>query len=255
VNDKPFTAAEIADDVVAGDRAAAGRHLHRAAFTAVHLHPLRRQHVGAAIEAHRQRHRVRTYAALGRKIATIVAKRLAQLMIDRGARPDAVTLTLGRYATDDSGGAQGVVFIDGSEGATVQLATCCRPIPGDGVVGYLGRGEGLVVHTSECHVGKRLFERDSERWMQVEWADELTRTFETAIMVLVRNGKGVLAQVAAAISQAEADITHLDMGEERASESAELKLLISVRDRLHLADVLRTLRRSSTVLRVWRIKP
>ncbi len=193
--------------------------------------------------------------ALGRKIATIVAKRLAQLMVDRGARPDAVTLTLGRYATDDSGGAQGVVFIDGSEGATVQLATCCRPIPGDGVVGYLGRGEGLVVHTSECHVGKRLFERDSERWMQVEWADELTRTFETAIMVLVRNGKGVLAQVAAAISQAEADITHLDMGEERASESAELKLLISVRDRLHLADVLRTLRRSSTVLRVWRIKP
>ena len=182
--------------------------------------------------------------ALGRKIATIVAKRLAQLMVDHGARPDAVTLTLGRYATDDSGGAQGVVFIDGSEGATVQLAQCCRPIPGDALVGYLGRGEGLVVHTSDCHVGKRLFERDSERWMQVEWAEELTRPFETAVMVLVRNGKGVLAQVASAIAAAEADITHLDMEEQRASESAELKLLISVRDRLHLADVLRTLRRS-----------
>jgi GTP diphosphokinase / guanosine-3',5'-bis(diphosphate) 3'-diphosphatase len=193
--------------------------------------------------------------ALGRKIATIVAKRLAQLMVDRGARPDAVTLTLGRYATDDAGGAQGVVFIDGSEGATVQLGTCCRPIPGDALVGYLGRGEGLVVHTADCHVGKRLFERDSERWMQVEWAEELTRPFETAVMVLVRNGKGVLAQVAAAISHAEADITHLDMGEERAAESAELKLLIAVRDRLHLADVLRMLRRSTAVLRVWRIKP
>jgi guanosine-3',5'-bis(diphosphate) 3'-pyrophosphohydrolase len=193
--------------------------------------------------------------ALGRKIATIVAKRLAQLMIDHGARPDAVTLTLGRYATDDSGGAQGVVFIDGSEGATVQLAQCCRPIPGDALVGYLGRGEGLVVHTSDCHVGKRLFERDSERWMQVEWAEELTRPFETAIMVLVRNGKGVLAQVASAIAAAEADITHLDMEEQRASESAELKLLISVRDRLHLAEVLRTLRRSSVMLRVWRVKP
>ena len=193
--------------------------------------------------------------ALGRKIASIVAKRLAQLMVDRGARPDAVTLTLGRYASDDSGAAQAVVFIDGSEGATVQLASCCRPIPGDDVVGYLGRGEGLLVHTGECHVGKRLFERDSERWMQVEWAEELTRPFETAIMVLVRNGKGVLAQVAAAIANAEADITHLDMGEERAAESAELKLLISVRDRLHLADVLRTLRRSPTVLRVARVKP
>jgi GTP pyrophosphokinase/guanosine-3',5'-bis(diphosphate) 3'-pyrophosphohydrolase len=193
--------------------------------------------------------------ALGRKIATIVAKRMAQLMIDHGARPDAVTLTMGRYASDDNGTAQGVVFIDGSEGATVQLATCCRPIPGDDVVGYLGRGEGLLVHTADCHVGKRLFERDSERWMQVEWAEELTRPFETAIMVLVRNGKGVLAQVAAAIANAEADITHLHMGEERASESAELKLLISVRDRLHLADVLRTLRRSATVLRVSRVKP
>jgi GTP pyrophosphokinase/guanosine-3',5'-bis(diphosphate) 3'-pyrophosphohydrolase len=193
--------------------------------------------------------------ALGRKIATIVAKRLAQLMIDRGARPDAVTLTLGRYATDDSGGAQGVVFIDGSEGATVQLALCCRPIPGDTLVGYLGRGEGLVVHTGDCHVGKRLFERDSERWMQVEWAEELTRPFETAVMVLVRNGKGVLAQVASAIAAAEADITHLDMGEERPAESAELKLLVAVRDRLHLAELLRTLRRSPAVLRVWRVKP
>jgi GTP diphosphokinase / guanosine-3',5'-bis(diphosphate) 3'-diphosphatase len=59
-----------------------------------------------------------------------------------------VTLTLGRYATDDNAPAQGVVFIDGSEGATVQLAPCCRPIPGDAIVGYLGRGEGLLVHTA-----------------------------------------------------------------------------------------------------------
>jgi GTP pyrophosphokinase/guanosine-3',5'-bis(diphosphate) 3'-pyrophosphohydrolase len=135
------------------------------------------------------------------------------------------------------------------------LATCCRPIPGDSLVGYLGRGEGLLVHTSECHVGKRLFERDSEHWLQVEWAEQPTRAFETAIMVLVRDGKGVLAQVAAAISAAEADITHIDMGKDRTGEAAELQLLISVRDRLHLADVLRTLRRSDAVQRVWRIKP
>ena len=203
----------------------------------------------------RQRADLMADIALGRKIAGIVAKRLAALMVDQGARPDAVTLTMGRYAADDSGATQGVVFIDGSEGASVQLAQCCRPIPGDGLVGYLGRGEGLVVHTSDCHVGRKLFERDSERWMQVEWAEELTRPFETAILVLVRNGKGVLAQVAAAISAAEADITHLDMGQEKPTESAELKLLISVRDRLHLAEVLRALRRSPTVLRVARVKP
>jgi GTP pyrophosphokinase/guanosine-3',5'-bis(diphosphate) 3'-pyrophosphohydrolase len=192
---------------------------------------------------------------LGRKIAIIVAKRLAQLMRERGAKPDAVTLTLGRYAQDDVATGQGVVFVDGSEGASIQLAPCCRPIPGDDIVGYLGRGEGLVVHTAECHTGKRLKERDSERWMHVEWADELTRSFETGVVALVGNGKGVLAQVASAISAAEADIRHLDMGPENATETAELRLLLSVRDRVHLADVLRTLRRNPVVLRVWRIKP
>jgi GTP pyrophosphokinase/guanosine-3',5'-bis(diphosphate) 3'-pyrophosphohydrolase len=203
----------------------------------------------------RNRGELLTDIGLGRKIAIIVAKRLAQLMHERGARPDAVTLTLGRYATDDAAPSQGVVFVDGSEGASVQLAPCCRPIPGDAIVGYLGRGEGLLVHTAECHTGKRLYERDSERWMHVEWADELTRSFETGVMLLVANGKGVLAQVASAIAAAEADIRHLDMGPETAAETTELRLLLSVRDRVHLADVLRTLRRNPVVLRVWRIKP
>jgi GTP pyrophosphokinase/guanosine-3',5'-bis(diphosphate) 3'-pyrophosphohydrolase len=147
------------------------------------------------------------------------------------------------------------VVIDGSEGASITMATCCRPIPGDAIVGYLGRGEGLVVHTADCQVGKRLFERDRERWMQVEWAEEPTRSFEVAIQMLLKNGKGALAQVAQAVSSAEADITHIDMGDEPAGEAAELKLLVSVRDRLHLADVLRTLKRNSTVLKVQRVRP
>jgi len=196
-----------------------------------------------------------TDIGLGRKIATIVAKRLAQLMAERGARPDAVTLTLGRYGTDDSTPTQGGVVIDGSEGASVQLAACCRPIPGDAIVGYLGRGEGLLVHTADCHNGKRLKERDPERWMAVEWAEQPVRAFDTTITVQVRNGKGALAQLAASVSAAEADITHIDMDNERDSDVAELRLQLSVRDRLHLADVLRTLKRSPPVLRAARVKP
>jgi GTP pyrophosphokinase/guanosine-3',5'-bis(diphosphate) 3'-pyrophosphohydrolase len=192
---------------------------------------------------------------VGRKIATIVAKRMAQMMAERGARPDAVTLTLGRYGQDENLPAQGLVAVDGSEGASVQMAPCCRPIPGDAIVGYFGRGEGLVVHTVECHVGRRLAERDPERWMRVEWAEEPVRPFETAIVVLVKNGKGALAQLASAVSAAEADITHIDMGDERAAETTELKLLVAVRDRLHLADVLRTLKRAPPVLRAMRVKP
>ncbi len=203
----------------------------------------------------RTRDELFTDIGLGRKIATIVAKKLARLLADHGAKPDALTLTMGRYASDDATPAQGMVMIDGSEGASVQLATCCRPIPGDAIVGYLGRGEAVTVHTAECSVGKRLFERDPERWMGVEWAEQPTRAFETSVALLVRNGKGVLAQVAAAVSEAEADITHIDMGNEPAAETTELQLLVSVRDRLHLAEVMRTLKRSQAVLRVSRVKP
>jgi GTP pyrophosphokinase/guanosine-3',5'-bis(diphosphate) 3'-pyrophosphohydrolase len=192
---------------------------------------------------------------LGRKIAVIVAKRMAQLMAEQGTRPDAVTLTLGHFAADENAPKQGVVFIDGGQEGTVRLATCCRPIPGDPITGYLGKGEGLLVHTADCHTGRRLFERDSERWMHVEWAEEPVRAFETGLVVMVVNGKGALAQVATAISQAEADITHIDMGHEKGMESAELRLLVSVRDRAHLADVMRGLRRAPPVMKVSRVKP
>ena len=137
----------------------------------------------------------------------------------------------------------------------MQLAPCCRPIPGDAITGYLGRGEGLVVHTAECQVGRRLFERDRERWIHVEWAEDIERSFETAITVAVHNNKGALAKVAAAISGAEADIVHISMDdEERAAEMAELRLLVNVHDRVHLAEVMRALRRSAPVVRVARVK-
>jgi GTP pyrophosphokinase/guanosine-3',5'-bis(diphosphate) 3'-pyrophosphohydrolase len=190
----------------------------------------------------------------GRKIATIIAKKLARLMAEQGQKPDALALTLGRFT--EAPVHQGSVTLDGSEGASVQLASCCRPIPGDEVRGYLGRGEGLVVHTCECAVGRRLFQRDSEHWIQVEWAEELTRSFEAGIALLLTNGKGVLAQVAQAVATAEADITHISMTDEaQLRETAEMTLLIAVRDRLHLADVLRVLRRTAPVQRVWRVKP
>ena len=203
----------------------------------------------------RSRNELMTDIGVGRKIATIVAKQLARLMAERGTKPDPLTLTMGRYAADDASPAQGTVMIDGSEGASVQLAPCCRPIPGDSIVGYLGRGEGLTVHTGECSVGKRLFERDSERWMGVDWSEQPSRPFETSVSLLLRNGKGVLAQVAQAVSEAEADITHIDMGDTTGEESTELRLLLAVRDRLHLAEVIRTLRRSNAVLRASRVKP
>ena len=196
---------------------------------------------------------------MGRKIATIVAKRLAKSMAELGLRPNAVALSLELYREDDDddlgNAAPGAVSIDGGEGASLQLATCCRPIPGDEIRGYLGRGEGLLVHTSDCRVGRRLAERDPDRWMAVQWAEQPVRSFETGIRVEVRNGKGALAQVAAAVSGAEADITHIDMDNQPMSDAADLRLLVSVRDRLQLAEVLRALKRAAPVAKAARIKP
>jgi GTP pyrophosphokinase/guanosine-3',5'-bis(diphosphate) 3'-pyrophosphohydrolase len=203
----------------------------------------------------RRREDLLTEVGLGKKIPAIVAKRLAGLLAERGVRPDALTLTMGRYGSESGLPARGTVVLDGSEGATMRLATCCRPVPGDAIVGYLGRGEGLMVHTAECGIGRRQLGRDSEAWITVEWSDAPVRQFETSVTVLLSNGKGVLAQVATAVSTAEADIVHIDMGEEHATETTELRLLLTVRDRLHLADVLRALKRAPPVLRATRIKP
>jgi GTP pyrophosphokinase len=188
---------------------------------------------------------------LGKRIAGIVAKRMASLLTESGQKPDAVLLSQERFILQESG-SHAPVIVDGSENASVHYATCCRPIPGDTIVGYLGRGEGLVVHAADCAVARKLHHKDRERFIGVEWTDDPMRPFETTVVVTVSNGKGVLARVASALASSEADITHIDMGQEAAQETTDLRFIIAVRDRMHLADVLRTLKRTSSVLRARR---
>ena len=125
-------------------------------------------------------------------------------------------------------------------------------MPGDPIVGYLGRGEGLVVHVSDCGLARRLLNKDSERFIGVEWSDELTRSFETTITVTVVNGKGVLARVAGALASGETDIVHVDMGQETPQDTAELKFVVAVRDVSHLDQVLRHLNRTPSVIKAER---
>jgi len=188
---------------------------------------------------------------LGKRIASIVAKRLATLLAETGEKPDALTLTRGRLMARESA-VQGAVTVDGSENSSVQFAPCCRPVPGDSIVGYLGRGEGLVVHVEDCAVARKLLNKDSERFIGVDWSDEPVRAFETGLLVTVTNGQGVLARVASALAASEADIIHIDMGQEAAQETTELRFVISVRDRTHLDTALRNLRRIPAVLRAER---
>lgn len=194
-----------------------------------------------------------TDIGLGKKIATIIAKRLLTLLTDSGEKQDALLLTRERY-TENETVSQGSIVLDGSENASVRFAPCCRPVPGDGIVGYLGRGEGLIVHADDCAVAVRLKHKDSERFIGVEWSDETVRTFETEILVTVTNGKGVLARVAVALANAEADITHIDMEDEAAQDATDLRFIIAVRDRNQLEIALRNLRRTPSVLKAQRAK-
>ena len=190
---------------------------------------------------------------MGKRIASIVAKRIVTFLAETGEKPNALLMTRERYIPHESVSQSGLV-VDGSEGTSVHFSRCCCPIPGDGIVGYLGRGEGLFVHTDDCAVVKRLQQRDSDRFIAVDWSEEPVRTFEVNLLVTVSNGKGVLARVAAALAGAEVDITHVDMGHEPANGVTDLRFSVAVRDRIHLAWALRSVRRTPSVLKVQRAK-
>ena len=197
------------------------------------------------------RHELLTDIGLGKRIANIVAKRLVLLLAETGYKPDAILLSRERFTAHESTN-QGAITLDGSENASVQFAQCCRPIPGDSIVGYLGRGEGLVVHVHDCPIARKLKAKDAERFIGVDWSEEPVRAFETGVLVTVNNGKGALAKVAAALASAEADIVHIDMTQEGAEEACDLRFLVQVRDTAHLDTALRNLRRTQTVLRAQR---
>jgi GTP pyrophosphokinase len=202
----------------------------------------------------RSREEMLTDIGLSKRSAGMVAKRLVALLAAQGIRPDALMLTRERYMAHENL-SQGAVILDGAENTSVKYATCCRPIPGDAVTGYLGRGEGLVVHTEDCAIGRRLQAKDAERFIAVTWADEPVRAFEAGVVVTVTNGRGVLARVTAAIAGAEANIVHLGMTDEAAQDALDLRFVIGVRDHAHLDAVLRALRRTQSVLRAARTMP
>nr|WP_315465897.1 bifunctional (p)ppGpp synthetase/guanosine-3',5'-bis(diphosphate) 3'-pyrophosphohydrolase [uncultured Rhodoferax sp.] len=199
----------------------------------------------------KNKHELLTDIGLGKRIANIVAKRMVNLLSEKGERPDALLLTRERFTAHETNTLSSIT-LDGSENASVQFAQCCRPIPGDRIVGYLGRGEGLVVHMADCSVARKLQHKDSERFIGVEWSDEPVRAFETCIVVTVTNGKGVLAKVAAALASAEADIIHIDMGQDGMRDASDMRLIVGVRDTTHIDIAMRNLHRTPLVLRAQR---
>jgi GTP pyrophosphokinase len=144
------------------------------------------------------------------------------------------------------------VTIYGSEGVSVQLAPCCLPIPGDNIIGQLRRDQGLMVHTADCTQAQRLRVKEPDRWIPVQWGGELNRRFDCRIRLLINNEKGILARVAAEIGESDANITYVGMDEDDEAMMTQLRFTIQVKDRVHLAHLIRNLRRVAGVNRVER---
>lgn len=188
---------------------------------------------------------------MGRRIASLVAARMTTSMTKQGVRPDALLITQERFNTSNRP-FQGAVTLNGDESSSVYYSHCCRPVPGDPILGYLG-GQGLVVHHAQCSNAIKLREKDADRFITVDWADDITRLFEVGIVVTVHNNKGVLARVAAELTNAEADIVRIDMADEVAVGTTDLRFVISVHNNVQLDNALRNLRRLHSVIRASRL--
>ena len=174
---------------------------------------------------------------LGKRLAAVVARQLLSLG-EAGSNEVALT---------------GSVVIRGSEGIAVQFARCCKPIPGDPIVGVISKGQGMVIHTHDCMViAKARYE--PERMLDVAWDPETRKSFDVSIKLVVANRRGVLAKVAAEIAEAGSNIQNVAVDPEDGSDYTDMLFTLQVGNRLHLAQIVRSLRRIPEVARINRIK-
>ena len=140
------------------------------------------------------------------------------------------------------------VSIRGTEGMAVQLATCCHPIPGDTIWGFMRKGHGLSVHRADCEHTVRGRKVDSERWMAADWKEDIASDarFPVPVELEVTDERSALAGVAAELAKAGSAIVGVNMNDNGKTDN-ELRLMIQVKDRVHLLHVLRMVRQLPTV--------
>jgi GTP pyrophosphokinase len=145
------------------------------------------------------------------------------------------------------------ITIRGSEGMAVQFAPCCRPIPGDPILGFINKDKGLVVHTHDCPAIRK-FRLDPEKWLDVEWEPESEHLYKANLNLTVANQPGMLAKIASGIADAGSNIDNVSVEEPDGSSYANLYFTVQVKNRIHLAELMRGLRKIPDVVRINRSK-
>ncbi|MGR9114495.1 MAG: RelA/SpoT family protein [Gammaproteobacteria bacterium] len=178
---------------------------------------------------------------LGNKMPFLVAKRLSQDDIYA-----AVKLNDNEKALDAP------LIIKGTEGMVVTLAKCCRPIPGDSIIGFFNPGRGIVVHHHECRNSNEVRKKQTG-WLDVEWSEDTSGEFPADIRIELLNQRGSLATVAATISEMDSNIENVTVVDQDDRVSVDL-ITLTVRDRVHLANIMRRLKKLFIVLKITRVK-
>ena len=178
--------------------------------------------------------------ALGKKVNVMVAHQLTNIM-------DGVKKAKSQSKFLD------VITIKGSDDMAIELASCCHPIPGDPILGYINKDRGLIIHTHDCSTIKK-YNLDPERWVDVEWEPNSDILYKVSLSVLVANETGMLAKMASAIAVASSNIENVSVEESDGSNFVNINFVVQVKNRLHLAEVIRSLRKITKVSRISRLK-
>jgi len=179
---------------------------------------------------------------LGQKLPNLVAKQTHDILLES------------KGISFDSQGEMlenGTMTISGTEGTVISYAGCCHPIPGDGILGFISAEKGLVIHRQECSNVKS-FKNHPEKWLDVNWGDNITEAFNVELQIEVLNGRGALATIASKIAEMKTDIDQV-RSEDKDETYSLMNIVILVCSRKHLADVMRKLKRLSIVERLHRL--
>ncbi len=176
---------------------------------------------------------------LGNRMASLVARRL--LVANRDTDIDLESVS------DDA-----PLAIKGTEGLAVSFARCCSPIPGDPILGNVSSGRGLVIHTETCKNVQDI-QGNPEKCVILSWDKDINSEFSVELRLYLENRKGVVADLASAITQADANIEGISV-EDRDAKLSVTQIQLSVQGRKHLARVIRRLRTIRGVNKIVRIK-
>jgi len=157
-----------------------------------------------------------------------------------------------RQIVEDKKNSNLPVVIDASEGLLVQYGRCCHPIPGDPILGHLSPGKGLVIHHESCRNLKEI-RRFPEKCMPLVWSSVVEGEFAVELKVEVTPERGFIAALAARMTEEDATIEHISVDEKDALTSI-VDVVLTVKDRIHLADIMRRARSLKPVRKVYRVK-